>query len=185
MSLTGHGKPGSQVHLVSLDLAARVDDALAVEAAAFGRPVDSVRRESYLRHTTYREFEALGAVVDDRLVGFGYGHVNERGQWWYDHIARAMIETGHDGWLTDGFVLVELHVLPHFQGGGIGRTLLTTLLGRRREAKALLSAHDLETPARRLYRGVGFADLLTDFRFPGTTQPFAVMGARLPLGQAS
>ena len=174
-----------EVRIAPLDVAARVDEALAVEAAAFGRPLESFRRDSYLRHTTYAGFDALGALVDERLVGFGYGHVNEPGQWWYDQIARAMMAAGHGAWLEDGFVLVELHVMPQFQGQGIGRTLLTTLLRRRREARALLSAHDLETPARRLYRHVGFVDLLTGFRFSGTPRPFVVMGAVLPLRQAS
>jgi ribosomal protein S18 acetylase RimI-like enzyme len=46
----------------------------------------------------------------------------------------------------------------------------------------LLSTRDADTPARRLYRGTGFTDLLTAFRFfPGGEPPYAVMGAELPL----
>lgn len=175
----------SDVTIAQIDLAAWVDEALAVEAAAFGRVVESFRRDSYLRHTTYPAFQALGAVAGDRLVGFTYGHRNEPGQWWHDQIARAMRATGSGGWLEDAFVLVELHVHPRFQRRGIGRRLLTALLAERPERHVLLSAHDLDTPARRLYRRVGFVDLLTDFRFAGTAQPFVVMGAALPLKPVS
>lgn len=173
------------VEISAVDLAPRVDEALAVEAAAFGRPVASFRRDSYLGHATYPGYAAVAALHAQRLVGFAYGHVNEPGQWWHDQIAAAVRMAGHERWLRHAFVLVELHVRPEFQRRGIGRALLITLLGARNEARALLSAHDTDTPARRLYRNLGFLELLTGFRFAGTTQPFIVMGASLPLAQAS
>jgi hypothetical protein len=40
---------------------------------------------------------------------------------------------------------------------------------------------DANTRARRLYHGLGFTDLLTGFAFPGAAQPYAIMGAPLPL----
>jgi len=46
---------------------------------------------------------------------------------------------------------------------------------------AVLSTMDSDTKARRLYRGLGFTDLLTSFTFPGTEMPYAIMGAPLPL----
>ena len=48
----------------------------------------------------------------------------------------------------------------------------------------MLSTQDAESPARRLYRGLGFADLLTGYSFPGSAVPYAVMGAVLPLRPA-
>ena len=45
----------------------------------------------------------------------------------------------------------------------------------------MLSTQDADSPARRLYRSLGFADLLTGFIFPGGGPPYAVMGAALPL----
>ena len=45
----------------------------------------------------------------------------------------------------------------------------------------MLSTADAESRARQLYRGVGFTDLLTGFRFAGGEPPYAVMGAKLPL----
>ena len=60
-------------------------------------------------------------------------------------------------------------------------SLLLTLTAGRPERTAVLSTADAPTRARRLYRGVGFTDLLTDFRFSGSEPPYAVMGADLPL----
>jgi ribosomal protein S18 acetylase RimI-like enzyme len=72
-------------------------------------------------------------------------------------------------------------MLPSWQGRGIGRSLLLSLASGRSERTAVLSTADAPTKARRLYRGVGFTDLLTDFRFSGSEPPYAVMGALLPL----
>ena len=84
-------------------------------------------------------------------------------------------------WLDDSFEVAELHVRPAYQGMGIGRELLLRLTSERPERTAVLSTADAESRARRLYRGVGFTDLLTGFRFSGGEPPYAVMGARLPL----
>ena len=72
-------------------------------------------------------------------------------------------------------------MLPAYQGMGIGRELLLRLTTGRPERTAVLSTADAESRARRLYRGVGFTDLLTGFRFSGAEPPYAVMGAMLPL----
>ncbi len=72
-------------------------------------------------------------------------------------------------------------MLPRWQGKGIGRSLLLSLAAGRPERTAVLSTADAPTRARRLYRGLGFTDLLTDFRFSGSEPPYAVMGAPLPL----
>ena len=76
-------------------------------------------------------------------------------------------------------------MLPPWQGKGIGRSLLLSLVSGRPERTAVLSTADAPTKARRLYRGFGFTDLLTDFRFSGNEPPYAVMGALLPLAAAT
>jgi ribosomal protein S18 acetylase RimI-like enzyme len=75
-----------------------------------------------------------------------------------------------------------VHVHPDFQARGIGRRMVLTLTDGRSERTAVLSTRDAQTRARRLYRSLGFADLLTGFLFPGGGPAYAVMGAALPLG---
>jgi ribosomal protein S18 acetylase RimI-like enzyme len=176
-----HG--GAVTTVAPIDLAARVDAALAVEAAAFGRAVEGFRRDAYLRHATYPGYAAVGVLDEDRLVGFGYGYTDAPGQWWHEQVADAMISTGHAEWLDGSWVLTELHVLPDYQGRHLGKRMLLDLLLARPEPRAMLSTEDTETTARGLYRRVGFVDLLTRFRFASTPRPFAVMGVTLPLGQ--
>jgi ribosomal protein S18 acetylase RimI-like enzyme len=97
----------------------------------------------------------------------------------YSAPAPEGLEAG--AWLDDSFEIAELHVLPPYQGAGIGRTLLLSVTDDRDERTAVLSTADAQTRARRLYRGLGFTDLLTGFRFSGAEPPYAVMGALLPL----
>jgi ribosomal protein S18 acetylase RimI-like enzyme len=84
-------------------------------------------------------------------------------------------------WLADSLEIAEVHVHPDFHRRGIGRSLVLGLAAGRQECTAVLSTQDAESPARRLYRGLGFADLLTGYSFPGSAVPYAVMGAVLPL----
>ena len=173
---------------------------VGVYAAAMNPPDRTLAgREAIMdRHAASPGFRGLTAHVDGRLAGFTYGFHGENGQWWHDMVAAALATrsaagaaaagyTGDDApgaWLDDSFEVAELHVLPPWQGKGIGRSLLLSLASGRPERTAVLSTADAPTRARRLYRGVGFTDLLTDFRFSGSEPPYAVMGALLPLATA-
>ena len=59
--------------------------------------------------------------------------------------------------------------------------MLTTLTSGRPERTAVLSTPDRDSTARRLYRRMGFSELLTGYNFPGGSPPYIVMGAQLPL----
>ena len=172
---------------------------VAVYAAAMNPPDRTLAgREAIMeRHAASPGFRGLVAQADGQVAGFTYGFHGESGQWWHDMVAAALATrsraadsaagsggscvTGPGSWLDDSFEVAELHVLPGWQGNGIGRSLLLTLASGRTELTAVLSTADAPTRARRLYRGVGFTDLLTDFRFSGSEPPYAVMGATLPL----
>jgi ribosomal protein S18 acetylase RimI-like enzyme len=170
---------------------------VGVYAAAMNPPDRTLSgREAIMdRHAASPGFRGLTAHVDGRLAGFTYGFHGESGQWWHDMVAAALATrsgarisaaeyAGTDApgaWLDDSFEIAELHVLPPWQGRGIGRSLLLSLATGRQERTAVLSTADAPTRARRLYRGLGFTDLLTDFRFSGSEPPYAVMGALLPL----
>ena len=167
-----------------LDPSSRFDDALAVQALAFGLGAEeiAVRRQIVLRHMTYPGARALGATTaDGRLVGFVYGMPNDRTHWWSTVVEPYLRARGHDDWLDDSFVITELHVHPRFQNRGIGRALITTITDSAEQPRSILSAIDVDSPARGLYRSLGYVDLAGQVLFPSAPKPYAVMGAPLPL----
>jgi ribosomal protein S18 acetylase RimI-like enzyme len=163
--------------------APHVDSCVEIYLVAMGKARDVVpaRRSITRRHLEHPGLRAVIARNDDGLVAFTYGYSGARGQWWHDSVAAALPSSERATWLGDAFELAELHVLPAWQGQGLGRRLLTTLCSGVPAATVVLSAIDADTPARHLYRSVGFQDLLTDFTFPGSSERYAVMGRTLPL----
>ena len=138
------------------------------------------------RHTRNEGFACRAAVAEDAtFVGFGYGYTTLPGQWWHDLVRRAMTAEMAAEWLNDSFELSELHVLPEFQGYGIGRLMLEQLTESIPHHAVLLSTPDADTRAFRMYRHLGFTDLARHYLFPGDGRPFAVLGARLPLSGPS
>ncbi|MEU6221368.1 GNAT family N-acetyltransferase [Streptomyces sp. NPDC047022] len=179
----GHRNPDDVV-IGPLDLPAHVDEALNVQALAFGLGVDeiAVRRQIVLRHMNYPGACAFGATTGDgRLVGFVYGMPNDRTHWWSTVVQPYLRLQGNDAWLDDAFVITELHVHPQYQNRGIGRALITTITDGAAQPRSILSAIDTESPARGLYRSLGYTDLARRVLFPSAPKPYAVMGAPLPL----
>jgi GNAT superfamily N-acetyltransferase len=182
--------PVSVRELGPAEFIVRLDELIAVYAAAMRPPVELLagRRSIMAGHAGNPGFRALAVTADGTgaMAGFGYGFHGTAGQWWHDTVSRALADRRGDAaasaWLDDSFEVAELHVAPDHQGHGIGASVLLRLTSGRPERTALLSTRDADTPARRLYRGTGFTDLLTAFRFfPGGEPPYAVMGAELPL----
>jgi GNAT superfamily N-acetyltransferase len=129
--------------------------------------------------------QAGGELITGDLVGFAYGFHGGNGQWWHDLVSRTTASIlgsrAADDWFGDSLEIAEVHVLPSYQGRGTGLAMMLRLTAGRPERAAVLSTMDANTRARRLYRGLGFTDLLTSFIFPGTELPYAIMGAPLPL----
>ncbi|MDJ0383828.1 GNAT family N-acetyltransferase [Streptomyces sp. G-G2] len=167
-----------------LDLVARVDEALRVQAVAFGLNEEEVGIRRYIvqRHMTSPGARALGAFTDaGDLAGFVYGMPNDRTHWWSTVVEPHLRAGGLDGWLDGSFVITELHVHPDFQGRGAGRALITRITDTAAEPRSILSAIDADSPARALYRDLGYTDLARQVTFPSARLPYAVMGAPLPL----
>ncbi|MFH0172936.1 GNAT family N-acetyltransferase [Streptomyces cacaoi] len=166
-----------------LDLPAHVDEALAVQAIAFGLGPDevAVRRQIVLRHMAHPGARAFGATVAERLVGFVYGMPNDRTHWWSTVVQPYLRAQGNEHWLDDSFVITELHVHPAHQNRGAGRALITTITDTAAQPRSILSAIDTESPARALYHSLGYQDLARRVLFPSAPRPYAVMGAPLPL----
>jgi ribosomal protein S18 acetylase RimI-like enzyme len=133
--------------------------------------------------------QAGGGPICGELAGFAYGFHGGGGQWWHDLVSRTTASIlgsrAAQDWFGDSLEIAEVHVLPSYQGRGTGLAMMLRLTAGRPERAAVLSTMDANTRARRLYRGLGFTDLLTGFTFPGTELPYAIMGAPLPLPGAA
>jgi ribosomal protein S18 acetylase RimI-like enzyme len=172
----------------------QLDALTAVYAAAMRPDPDQLpgRRSIMEQHAGYQGFRALVVTADGDhpgpIIAFSYGFRGADGQWWHDVVNAALIARGGaaaaTAWLADSLEIAEVHVHPDFHRRGIGRSLVLGLAHGRRERTAMLSTQDAQSPARRLYRSLGFTDLLTRYSFPGSTVPYAVMGAALPLRAA-
>ena len=162
-----------------------IEASVEVYVAAMQKTRDVVpaRRSITTRHLSHPGLRAAIAQPDDdeRLVGFAYGYHGEPGQWWHDAVADELTRTQRKEWLSSAFEVAELHVLPDWQGKGIGKQLLHLVCRDVPCATVVLSAIDAETPARNLYRSLGFQDLLLGFAFAGSAERYAVMGRPLPL----
>jgi ribosomal protein S18 acetylase RimI-like enzyme len=167
-------------------LRARLGEAMGLYAEAMGYPPEAGQHRAgfAVAHTRRAGFRAMAAVTGPEpgeLVGFGYGYATAVGQWWHDQVRAALPISVADEWLAGCFELSELHVRPLYQGRGIGRALLTSLVDGLPQQAVLLSTPEGDTRAWRLYRSLGFVDLVRHHLFPGDNRPFAVLGARLPL----
>ncbi len=166
--------------------AALQDDVLDVYAEAMDvRPEAARTRRTILAAHLERDGLAAVGALDHAgtLLGVAYGYRGARGQWWHDQVRAALTRDARRTWLADCFELVELHVRPDAQGGGIGSRQLAALLARPVHATVLLStpeADEQRSRAWRLYRRFGFVDVLRHFHFPGDARPFAVLGRPLP-----
>ena len=170
--------------LVSADeFRARLPELIGLYVAAMRYPegVLSARIGLWEEHSRRDGFSCV--VVDDqerRALGVGYGYRGQPGQWWYSEVRRGLGQDA-DRWLADFFELTELHVRPDTQGAGLGQAVLQTLLADRPESSVLLSTPEGTNRAWRLYRRMGFVDVLRDYRFTGDPRPFGVLGRPLPL----
>jgi len=173
--------------IAAADLPARVDELAAVYAEAFSHPPyskDRLASAIQIRETLGQQRERPGfrlraAVDGGRIVGLAYGYSSVPGQWWHDLVAGGLGHEETRRWLSDCFELVELAVLPSFQGRRLGSRLHDSLLAGVSHRTAALSTRQEETRARRLYRRRGWVDLLRDFNFQAQSPPYVIMGLDL------
>ena len=183
------------VDLSPQEVRARLREALAIYVAAMDYPkgTEHHRAPMWTEHISRPGWRAVGAVVNQgqssKLVAVGYGYRGAPHQWWHQQVYGGM---RHAGWsetairqtMANYFELTELHVHPSAQGHGLGEAMLLRLLADRTEQVALLSTPEVDhedNRAWRLYRRLGFNDVIRNFTFTGDSRPFAVLGRNLPL----
>ncbi|MGW0044463.1 GNAT family N-acetyltransferase [Rhodococcus sp. NPDC003348] len=184
------------VELSAADLRGRLPEALAiyVEAMSYPKGTEIHRAPMWTEHTARPGWRGVAAFAPDSsgadaMVGIAYGYRGAPHQWWQQQVRDGMRRSGADpdeieAVLGDYFELTELHVSPRAQGHGTGGALLRLLLTDRPESRVLLSTPEVPNEnnrAWRLYRRLGFTDVVRHFRFTGDSRPFAVLGRPLPL----
>ncbi|MEB3034629.1 GNAT family N-acetyltransferase [[Mycobacterium] nativiensis] len=186
----------------------RLGEALRVYVTAMGYPpgTENQRAAMWLDHTRRRGWRAVAALAEPaepadedhrpngtgaRLLGVAYGYSGAPDQWWQQQVVLGLRRRGLPGpdimrLMNSYFELTELHVLPSAQGSGLGEALARRLLAGRPEANVLLSTPEISgegNRAWRLYRRLGFIDVIRGHQFTGDPRPFAILGRTLPLEQ--
>ncbi len=188
------------------DMAQRLGEALTVyvDAMSYPRGTEGQRASMWLDHTRRGGWRGVAAVEVDadepdpptteqlvraRLLGVAYGYRGAPDQWWQQQVVRGLRDVGRphadiSRLMGDYFELTELHIHPSAQGRGLGEALARRLLADRAESHVLLSTPEMNgesNRAWRLYRRLGFADIIRGYHFAGDPRAFAVLGRPLPL----
>jgi len=194
------------INLPPQDMQRRLPDALSVYVDAMRYPpgTESQRAAMWLEHTRRRGWQAVAAVEvdgaagpapssgelsDAPLLGVAYGYCGAPDQWWQQQVVAGLQRGGYPGpdiakLMTSYFELTELHIHPRAQGRGLGEALARRLLADRKEANVLLSTPEANGEANRawrLYRRLGFYDIIRSYHFTGDPRAFAILGRELPL----
>ena len=197
------------IDLSPRDMQHRLDDALAiyVDAMRYPRGTEDQRASMWMEHSRRKGWRAVAAVesVDASgaadahppvelltgapMLGVAYGYCGAPDQWWQQQVVqglrRARLPQSEIGSLMASyFELTELHIQPHAQGRGLGEALVRRLLAGRCERHVLLSTPEIrgeDNRAWRLYRRLGFTDVIRGHHFAGDPRAFAILGRSLPL----
>ncbi|APA75649.1 GNAT family N-acetyltransferase [Mycobacterium avium subsp. hominissuis] len=194
------------IDLLPHDMERRLGDALAVyvDAMRYPRGTENQRAAMWLEHIRRRGWQGAAVVeaeVDDDqmpsaeelasapLLGVAYGYPGAPGQWWQQQVVLGLQRGGSPPQeiarlMNDYFELTELHIHPRAQGRGLGEALARRLLAGRAEKNVLLSTPETNgepNRAWRLYRRLGFTDIIRRYHFAGDPRPFAILGRELPL----
>lgn len=170
------------------ELRGRLREALRLYVSAMGYPPGTAehRAPMWLSHMLRPGWRCVAALDEQgALVGIGYGYLGGAGQWWHEQVRQGLATVRGPAavryWMSGYFELTELHVRPDAQGRGTGERLLRRLLNGVEARSVLLSTPEGPTRAWRLYRRVGFRDVLRRHHFAGDPRAFAVLGRDLPL----
>jgi ribosomal protein S18 acetylase RimI-like enzyme len=196
------------IDLSPSDMERRLGDALAVyvDAMRYPRGTEDQRASMWLEHTQRSGWKAVAAVeaperdataapfsdtelASASLLGIAYGYCGAPDQWWQQQVVAGLHRVGADAariaeLMTSYFELTELHIHPRAQGRGLGEALARRLLADRAESQVLLSTPEINGEANRawrLYRRLGFADIIRGYHFAGDPRAFAILGRALPL----
>ena len=191
------------------DMERRLSDALGVyvDAMRYPRGTENQRAAMWLEHIRRRGWQGVAVVEAEAaegprgevpsaaelsnapLLGVAYGYPGAPGQWWQQQVVLGLQRGGLPAadiarLMNSYFELTELHIHPRAQGRGLGEALARRLLAGRGERNVLLSTPETNSEpnrAWRLYRRLGFTDIIRGYHFAGDPRAFAILGRALPL----
>lgn len=198
------------IDLPPTDMERRLGEALKVyvDAMRYPRGTENQRAAMWLEHIRRRGWQGVGVVDAPEvaegtdaplpsaaelrnapLLGIAYGYPGAPGQWWQQQVVLGLQRGGRPaqeiaGLMNSYFELTELHIHPRAQGRGLGEALARRLLADRAEENVLLSTPETNgepNRAWRLYRRLGFTDVIRRYHFAGDPRAFAILGRKLPL----
>ncbi|EFG78157.1 acetyltransferase, GNAT family [Mycobacterium parascrofulaceum ATCC BAA-614] len=196
------------IDLPPTDMERRLGEALKVyvDAMRYPRGTENQRAPMWLEHIHRSGWQGVGVVEADPadadapippaadlnnapLLGVAYGYPGAPGQWWQQQVILGLQRGGLPpqeiaGLMNSYFELTELHIHPRAQGRGLGEALARRLLAGRPEENVLLSTPETNgepNRAWRLYRRLGFTDVIRGYHFAGDPRAFAILGRKLPL----
>jgi ribosomal protein S18 acetylase RimI-like enzyme len=197
------------IDLLPNDMERRLGDALGVyvDAMRYPRGTEHQRAAMWLEHIRRHGWRGVAVVEAEvpeaadgeapsaaelsnaPLLGVAYGYPGAPGQWWQQQVVLGLQRGGLAPeeiarLMNSYFELTELHIHPRAQGRGLGEALARRLLAGRAEQNVLLSTPEINgAPNRawRLYRRLGFTDIIRGYHFAGDPRAFAILGRALPL----
>lgn len=117
------------------------------------------RTDLFDRHRTRGGYRLVTATDGSEVVGFSWGYVGQRGQYWSDLVCDSLPTEVTDEWVGGHFEFVELAVSASHRGKGLGRVLHDLLLDSVSEQCLLSTSDDPADPAVRLYQSAGWEKL--------------------------
>lgn len=120
------------------------------------------RSELFERHAGRDGYRLAAATIDaDQVIGFAWGYVGQRGQYWSDLVHDALPREVVEQWVGDHFEFVELAVSPGHRRNALGQALHDRLLDGVKRRCLLSTSDDPEDAAVRLYTRSGWRRLGT------------------------
>lgn len=117
------------------------------------------RTDLFDRHAGRDGYRLAVALDDDEVIGFAWGYVGQRGQYWTDLVHDALPSKVVARWVGDHFEFVELAVLSGQRGTGPGRALHDRLLDEVTRRCLLSTSDEPGDPAVKLYIRSGWRTL--------------------------
>lgn len=165
---------GAAPRIVSFDRASRFfDGAVGVYTQTWRHPRDVGQSYFHRYSTGFPGFQGRVALIDDLVVGVGFGMRSLPGQWWHDTVART-VGSGHPA-LQQAWVLAELAVLEAYRGHSVGASLHDALLAAQPCPRTLLSTELQNIRAQRFYLRQGWRSLHPGFAFRPGNARFVVL----------